>query len=279
MKTNTNLLITARIILWPAAALSAWGNVELFGGSQLLSQSIVLVAACGLELGMMTLISLGARDRALRVPALAVGAFLLALSLLGQYAFLLSRATGHEESVHHAAHAEQSAQADQAAIRGELETVQAALARENASGWGPKAKSLAERADALRAKLDALNATASTAAETQAHRSPMLVLTERFRLDADLSMKLAPGLFLVGVNVAGFLLLYAASAGTRPAPAPMMEPEEESHPVPQPRRCGASLQFARAPQAPWLEATRRNQRRACAPKPLDIKLGNRTALS
>lgn len=282
-KSNHNLTWTARLILWPAAALSAWGNTELFGGSTALSMGIVLTAAIGLEVGMMTLIALGARERALRAPALAVGAGLLILSLLGQYAFLLSRASGHEEHVAHATRTEQDATTDQAATRAELATVQTALAREQASGWGPKAQALATRSDALRATLDSLSTTAHVAAETQAHRSPLLVLTERFSLDRDLTLKAASALFLLGVNVAGFLLLYAANASTiaAPAVAPATNGHAHAEPEAKPGRAitprGIHALFEPAPG--WLNAARKNVQTACAPSPLSVKLGHRTALS
>lgn len=279
-KPNHNLTWTARLILWPAAALSAWGNTELFGGSTTLSMGIVLTAAIGLEVGMMTLIALGARERALRAPALAVGGCLLILSLLGQYAFLLSRASGHEEHVAHASRAEQDATTDQAATRAELTTVQAALAREQASGWGPKAQALATRSDALRATLDSLSTTAHVAAETQAHRSPLLVLTERFSLDQDLTLKAASALFLLGVNVAGFLLLYAANASAM-TPAPAINGHAHHEPEAKPVRViparGIHALFEPAPD--WLKKARQNVQTKCAPSALSIKLGRRPALN
>ena len=285
MKANTHLLTIARLILWPAAALSAWGNVELFGGNTGLSQGIVLVAAIGLELGMMTLITLGARERSLRLPALAVGGVLLLLSLGGQYAFLLSRASGHEEGVKTAATTAQAAHVDQDAIRSELSTVQAALTAEQASGWGKKAQALADRADALRAKLDGLTVTADMATATQAHRSPLLVLTERFNLDPDLTLKIASALFLLGVNVAGFLLLYAASMTSAPAPEPASTPKTNGHAHKESEASPAKLITPRGidalfPPAPsWMDQARLNIQQACAPSPLDITLGKRPALA
>ena len=263
---NHGLKPVARLILWPAAALSAWGNTELFGGSSALSMTIVLIAAVGLELGMMTLITLGARERSLRTPALAVGGCLLCLSLLGQYAFLLSRASGHEESVQAATTTEATAKADGEAMRRELSTVQTALDREQGSGWGPKAQGLAARADDLRARIAALDTTATTAAVTHSHRSPLIVLTERFDLDSDLTLKAASALFLLGVNIAGFLLLFASSMSGQPSAVVMTTPVNGTMP-----QRGA---WQPAPQ--WLGESRQRIQAACAPSDLDVVLGKRS---
>lgn len=263
MKTKS--LCVANLILLPAAALSATGNIELFGGPSLLGRVVVGIAASGLEIGMLTLLALGARDKFLRVPALGVAGFLLCLSLLGQYAFLLSRASGHEETIKTASAQVSAAVADESATRAELATVQTALDKEQKTGWGKNAQALAARADALRSRLDVKATQKETAGVVEASRGPLLILCERFDLPTDAALKIASAAFLVGLNLAGSLLLFA---GNRVAPVevslpiPAPQPSPVSVPVARPVEVPLAVsapvpyKFPVAPPAPWLAESR-----------------------
>ena len=171
---------------------------------------------------MLSLAALGAREKSLCGTALAIVGFLLVLSLTGQYAYLLRRAAGQSEIVGNDKDSAAAVAGNLTATRSELATVQVALDAEPRNGRGAKARG-ASRADALRGRI-AMISNATAAGEVVAHRSPMLVLCERFGIPEDLALKIAAEAFLVGCNVAGLFLLFVAARGRR---RPVLSPWRE----------------------------------------------------
>ena len=280
MKTNLTTKLMACIILYPLAALSVHGNVELFGGASASGWWFALCAFIGLELGLLTLISSAARTR--NPAALALACVLMVVSIKGQYAFLLTQANGHETNIEHARTAQVDNTQAVETLRTEAATLQSALDTERKSGWGPKTQAIAARLDNVKGEIAKLQDSTVKAQDTEAKASPLLVMCKRFNLPVDSTLNIDAAITLIALNAAGFMLLFLANAGRKqeatlqdvldavrsnapapvsaPAPAPVAAPV-----VAQTYRAAPNMVavFKSAPEPEWLKASRENIKAAC----------------
>lgn len=262
-QTKHSPAVLANVILLSAGALSTWGAVELAGGDSPSSRVIVGGFVAGVELGLLALVGLAARERqnVMRGVYLIAALACLALSLVDQYAFLLSRANGMEERANQAVVNSTAAAADEAAVRAELSSWTAALARELQTTEGPKARSARERVDSLRTQLASIQRTASEAATIHQHRPALLVACDRFGISPDTAIKVMLAAILLVGNGTGFLLLYASKRRVDPQTGGPSSDYRlgKPHCVPN-----------------WLAASRRRIQEKCTPSALDVALGKRT---